>query len=61
MRLFKWVLEPAAVTLALCAWALIPELLWRQDYNFFASLAFLLLPLGFFEIACFYKKLQVRG
>ena len=56
MGRFTTVFEVAGVVLALCAWGLIPQLLWEHDYRLGAMAAFLLLPIGYFELACSYNE-----
>ena len=58
MSRFQRVLELAAVTLALCMWGFIPELLRQHDYNFCAAVVFLVLPVAFFELAYRYSMRQ---
>jgi hypothetical protein len=46
MRLLTGFLEIVGVFIALCAWGLIPDLLWEYDYKLCAIAAFLLIPVG---------------
>jgi hypothetical protein len=50
MRLLTGFLEIVGVFIALCAWGLIPDLLWEYDYKLCAIAAFLLIPVGFFYL-----------
>ena len=62
MSRFHWVLELAAVTLALFVWGLVPELLRERDYNLLAAVVFLLFPVAFFELAyCYNGKQKAKG
>jgi hypothetical protein len=61
MRRFVGVLEFAAVALALFAWVLIPKLLWEQDCNFGGTVAFLILPVVFFELGHSYNDSRKSG
>jgi len=61
MRRFVGVLELAAVALALFAWVLIPELLWELDCNFGGTVAFLILPVVFFELGYSYNDSRKSG
>ena len=61
MRRFVGVLEFAAVAVALFAWVLIPKLLWEQDCNFGGAVAFLMLPVVFFELGHSYNDSRKSG
>ena len=50
MRLLTGFLEIVVVFIALCAWGLIPDLLWEFDYKLCAMAAFLLIPFGLFYL-----------
>ena len=58
MRRLDRALEIAGVILALCVWGLIPEVLKEYDHNLLAAVVFLLLPVGFFELAYRYSGRQ---
>jgi hypothetical protein len=56
MRVLIGFLEAIGVIIAIGAWGLIPDILWDYGYKLWAMVAFVVIPIGLFDLAQRYDE-----